>query len=49
MKRRLLLEITCEGDSYVEYNGHIRVEVKEAQTWAEFEAQQREAREKEVN
>lgn len=47
-KRRLLLEITCEGESYEEYH-HIRALVKGAQTWAEYEAEQRELREKEVN
>lgn len=48
-KRRLLLQITAEGDCYDEYTGHLHVEVMEAQTWAEFEAAQREAREKAVN
>ena len=48
-KRRVLLEITAEGDSYDEYFGHLRVEVKAAQSWAEYEQQKTEAREKELN
>lgn len=48
-RRRLLLEITAEGDCYDDDHGHIRVEVKDAQTWAEFERERREARERQVN
>ncbi|MBZ9753347.1 hypothetical protein K7W42_21155 [Deinococcus sp. HMF7604] len=48
-KRRLLLEVTAEGNSSDEYHGHIRVEVKEAQTWADFDREQREARDRAVN
>lgn len=48
-RHRLLLEITAEGDSYDDYHGHIHVEVKDAQTWADFERERRDAREREVN
>jgi cytosine/adenosine deaminase-related metal-dependent hydrolase len=48
-QRKLLLEITCEGDEYGEYFGHIRVEVKAAQSWTEYEQAWREGSEREAN
>lgn len=48
-KRKLVLEISADALSSDEWDGHIRVEVKDAQTWQQFEDEQREARQKEVN
>ena len=48
-KRQLLLEISAEGQDEDEDNGHLRVTVKGAQTWAEFEREQREAAERAAN
>lgn len=48
-KRKLVLEITADALSRDEWDGHISVEVKDAQTWAQFEEEQRQARERDVN
>ncbi|WP_291427107.1 hypothetical protein, partial [Deinococcus sp.] len=48
-KRKLVLEITADALGSDEWDGHINVEVKESQTWAEYEQAQAEARAQEVN
>ncbi|MFC3859768.1 hypothetical protein ACFOPQ_03185 [Deinococcus antarcticus] len=48
-KRKLVLEITADALNHDEWDGHLHVEVKDAQTWKQLEEEQREAREKEVN
>ena len=48
-KRRLVLEITADALDSDEWDGHISVEVKDAETWAEYEQAKAEARQKEVN
>lgn len=49
-KRKLVLEITADALFYEEWTGgHIQVTVKGAQTWADYEQEQQDARDKEVN
>lgn len=48
-KRKIVLEITADALDRDEWDGHINVEVKDAQTWDEYEQAQAEARAKEVN
>lgn len=39
-KRKLVLEITADALNPDEWDGHINVEVKAAQTWNEYQAEQ---------
>lgn len=48
-KRKIVLEISADALDRDEWDGHIQVEVKDAQTWDEYEQAQAEARAKEVN
>ncbi|QLG13327.1 hypothetical protein HLB42_20595 (plasmid) [Deinococcus sp. D7000] len=49
-KRKLVLEITADAPTYEEWtSGRVQVTVKGAQTWADYEQEQQDARDKEVN
>lgn len=46
--RRLVLEIEAEGE-HDEWHGHLKITLKEAQTWPEWERERQERANKELN